>query len=140
MFDLKNKVAIITGSTRGIGKAVARSYAEAGARVVISSRNADACKSVAGEFTEAGLQAVDIPCHVGRKDQLQTLVDETRRALGPIDILVCNAATNPVYGPMHQVPDDAFDTVINTNVRSVFQLCNMAVSYTHLTLPTILLV
>lgn len=125
MFDLKNKVAVITGSTRGIGKAVARAYAEAGAQVVISSRKADACKEVVAEFKEDGLNAIDIPCHVGRKDQLQTLVKETRQQLGPIDILVCNAATNPVYGPMHQVADDAFDTVINTNLRSVFQLCNM---------------
>ena len=125
MFDLKNKVAVVTGSTRGIGKAMARAYAQAGAQVVISSRKADACKEVVREFKDAGLSAIDIPCHVGRKDQLQTLVDETGRALGPIDILVCNAATNPVYGPMHQVSDDAFDTVINTNLRSVFQLCNM---------------
>lgn len=125
MFDLKNKVAVVTGSTRGIGKAVARAYAEAGAQVVISSRTADACKEVVKEFKDDGLNAIAIPCHVGRKDQLQALVDETRQSLGPIDILVCNAATNPVYGPMHQVSDDAFDTVINTNLRSVFQLCNM---------------
>ena len=125
MFDLKNKIAVVTGSTRGIGKAVARAYAEAGAKVVISSRTADACKEVVKEFKDDGLNAIDVPCHVGRKEQLQALVDQTRQSLGPIDILVCNAATNPVYGPMHQVSDDAFDTVINTNLRSVFQLCNM---------------
>lgn len=125
MFDLNGKVAVVTGSTRGIGKAVARLFAEAGARVVISSRKRDACDEVVAEFKSAGLQAMAIPCHVGRKEQLSVLVDETKRGFGPIDILVCNAATNPVYGPMHTVSDEAFDTVINTNVRSVFQLCNL---------------
>lgn len=125
MFNLEGKVAVITGSTRGIGKAVARSYAEAGASVVISSRKADACDEVVAEFKRDGLKAISIPCHVGRKEQLSALVEETQRGFGPIDILVCNAATNPVYGPMHQVSDEAFDTVINTNVRSVFQLCNL---------------
>ncbi len=125
MFDLKDKVAIVTGSTRGIGKAIARSYALLGARVVISSRKADACNAVAKEFTDEGLDAVAIPCHVGRKDELEALVSKTLAQWGSIDVLVCNAATNPVYGPMHTVSDEAFDTVINTNVRGVFQLCNM---------------
>ncbi|OED38732.1 short-chain dehydrogenase [Chromatiales bacterium (ex Bugula neritina AB1)] len=125
MFDLKDKVAIITGSTRGIGKAIARSYAQMGAKVVVSSRKADACEAVIEEFRSEGLEAIAIPCHVGRKDQLIRLVDETVSKWGRIDILVCNAATNPVYGPMHQISDEAFDTVINTNVRGVFQLCNL---------------
>lgn len=125
MFSLENKVALITGSTRGIGRAIAQQFAESGAKVVISSRSEDACASVAKELTDSGLQAVGFPCHVGRKSQLQSLVDSTTRQWGQIDILVCNAATNPVYGPMHTVPDEAFDAVMNTNVRGVFQLCNM---------------
>lgn len=125
MFSLENKVALITGSTRGIGRAIAQQFAESGAKVVISSRSEDSCASVAKELTDGGLQAVGIPCHVGRKTQLQSLVDATIKQWGQIDILVCNAATNPVYGPMHTVPDEAFDAVMNTNVRGVFQLCNM---------------
>ena len=125
MFSLKDKVALVTGSTRGIGRAIAQQYAEAGATVIVSSRSEESCATVAKELTDAGFQAAGIPCHVGRKDQLQALVDSTKERFGHIDILVCNAATNPVYGPMHTVPDDAFDAVINTNVRGVFQLCNM---------------
>lgn len=125
MFSLQDKVALITGSTRGIGRAVAQQFAEAGAKVVVSSRSEESCAEAAKELTDAGLQAVGLPCHVGRKDQLQKLVDSTLERWGQIDILVCNAATNPVYGPMHTVPDEAFDAVINTNVRGVFQLCNM---------------
>lgn len=125
MYDLKNKVAVVTGSTRGIGKATARALAEAGAKVVISSRKPEACSAVADEFTADALDAIGIACHVGRREQQQALVDETVKKWGQIDILVCNAATNPVYGPMHTISDDAFDVVMNTNVRSIFQLCNM---------------
>lgn len=125
MYDLNNKVAVVTGSTRGIGKATARALAEAGAKVVISSRKPEACSAVVDEFTADGLDAIGIACHVGRREQQQALVDETVKKWGQIDILVCNAATNPVYGPMHTISDDAFDVVMNTNVRSIFQLCNM---------------
>jgi len=125
MFDLKGKVAVVTGSTRGIGKATARALAQAGAKVVVSSRKADACAEVVEELGVEGLTVTGIPCHVGRREQLEALVSQTVDKWGQIDILVCNAATNPVYGPMHTVSDDAFDTVINTNVRSIFQLCNM---------------
>lgn len=125
MYNLKNKVAVVTGSTRGIGKATAHALASAGAKVVISSRKAEACDAVVDEFRAEGLDVIGIPCHVGRREQQQALVDKTIGKWGQIDILVCNAATNPVYGPMHTISDDAFDTVINTNVRSIFQLCNM---------------
>lgn len=124
MFDLKDKVAVVTGSTRGIGKATALALAQAGARVVISSRKADACEQVASEFAAQGLDVLGIACHVGRREQQQQLVDQTLEKWGQIDILVCNAATNPVYGPMHTISDEAFDVVMNTNVRSIFQLCN----------------
>jgi dehydrogenase/reductase SDR family protein 4 len=126
LFDLSGKVAVITGSTRGIGRAIAEEYAKAGAKVVISSRKAEACEQVAGELREQGLNDVlDIPCHIGDKAQLQNLVDETLKAWGRIDVLVCNAAINPTYGPLSEMSDEAFDKIMATNVRSTFWLCNM---------------
>lgn len=127
IFDLTGKVALITGSSRGIGKAIAEAMAVAGAKVVISSRKADACNAVADELRERGLQAIAVPCNVSSKEELQRLVDATLQAWGRIDILVGNAATNPVFGPLSQVPDSAFDKVMGTNVRSNFWLCNMVI-------------
>jgi NAD(P)-dependent dehydrogenase (short-subunit alcohol dehydrogenase family) len=126
-FDLVGKVALITGSSRGIGRAIAASMAEAGARVVISSRKREACDAVAGELRGRGHQAIAVSCNVSSKEELQRLVDATLKEWGRIDILVGNAATNPVYGPMSQVPDSAFDKVMGTNVRSNFWLCNMVI-------------
>jgi len=127
MFDLTGKVALITGSSRGIGKAIAEAMAVSGAKVVISSRKADACDAVADELRGRGLQAIAVPCNVSSKEELQKLVDATMQAWGRIDILVGNAATNPVFGPLSQVPDSAFDKVMGTNVRSNFWLCNMVI-------------
>ncbi len=127
IFDLTGKVALITGSSRGIGKAIAEAMAAAGAKVVISSRKADACNAVADALRERGLQAIAVPCNVSSKEELQRLVDATMQAWGRIDILVGNAATNPVFGPLSQVPDSAFDKVMGTNVRSNFWLCNMVI-------------
>jgi NAD(P)-dependent dehydrogenase (short-subunit alcohol dehydrogenase family) len=125
MFDLKDKVAIVTGSTRGIGRAIAEYYARAGAKVVISSRKQEACESVAAELRADGHEVLAVPCHVGDKDQLQNLVDRTMAEWGKIDILVCNAATNPVYGTMAELSDEAWDKIMDTNVRGTFWLCNM---------------
>lgn len=127
MIDLKDKVALITGSSRGIGKAIAEAYAEHGARVVISSRKAEACEQVAKELTDKGYEAIAVPCHIGDKGELQKLVDATMAKWGRIDILVCNAATNPVYGSMTELTDEAFDKIMATNVKSTWQLCNMVV-------------
>jgi dehydrogenase/reductase SDR family member 4 len=125
-FDLSGKSAIITGSTRGIGRAIALAMARAGANVVISSRKERSCNETASEFIREGLTAIPIPCHVGETEQIQNLVEQTIAAYGRLDILVCNAATNPVHGPMHEVPESAFDKVMAVNLRSVFQLCNLA--------------
>jgi NAD(P)-dependent dehydrogenase (short-subunit alcohol dehydrogenase family) len=116
LFDLTGKVAIITGSSRGIGKA----------KVVISSRKAEACEKVAAEVRQAGGEAIVVPCNVSDKAQLQTLVDTTLREWGRIDILVCNAAVNPFFGSAKDIPDDAFDKVMHVNIKSNHWLCNMA--------------
>ncbi|HEY9684123.1 MAG TPA: SDR family oxidoreductase [Oculatellaceae cyanobacterium] len=125
LFDLTGKVAVVTGSTRGIGKETATQLARAGAKVVISSRKQDAVSQVVEELKNEGLEAAGICCNVANKGDLQKLVDDTCKLWGQIDILVCNAATNPVYGPSIDLPEDAFDKIMNTNVKSIFLLCNM---------------
>lgn len=127
LFRLDGMTALITGSSKGIGRAIAEAMAAQGAQVVISSRKADACEQVAEEIEEAGGRAVAIPCNISHKDQLQALVAATRRAFGRIDILVCNAAVNPHYGAMSTVPDEAYDKTMNANVRSNLWLCNMVI-------------
>ncbi len=125
LFDMTGKVALITGSTKGIGRSIAEEMARSGAKVVISSRKADVCEKVAGELREQGFEALAIPCHVGRKDDLRNLVDKTIEAWGQIDVLVCNAATNPVYGPTSEMTDEAWDKIMDTNVKGTFWLTNM---------------
>jgi dehydrogenase/reductase SDR family protein 4 len=125
LFDLTGKVAIVTGSTKGIGKAIAESLARAGARVVISSRKGDKCEEVARSIREEGLQAVAIPCHIGKRADVEHLVEETRKQLGQIDVLVCNAAVNPYYGPTAGLTDEAFTRVMDSNVRSNIWLSNL---------------
>lgn len=125
LFSLKDKVAVVTGSSKGIGRAIAEAMAQHGAKVVISSRKLDSCETVAAGIRAAGGQALALACNIGRKDELQALCDQSAKQFGPIDILVCNAAVNPYYGPSLTMPDDAFDRVMNSNVRSNFWLCNM---------------
>ena len=127
LFDLSGKSALITGSTKGIGKSIARQLALAGARVVISSRKAEACDEVKKEFDAQGLTSIAVPCNVAKKADLENLFARTMAAFGGIDILICNAATNPVYGPTASAPDEAFDKIMGTNIRSVWQLCNMVI-------------
>jgi len=126
LFDLSGKVALVTGSTRGIGRAIAEELARAGARVAISSRKADACAAVGAEFERAGYPVLARPCNVSRKEDLQALVDATRAQWGDrIDIVVANAATNPYYGPLTGIADEAFDKIIGNNVKSVLWLAAM---------------
>jgi NAD(P)-dependent dehydrogenase (short-subunit alcohol dehydrogenase family) len=124
-FDLSNKVAIVTGSTRGIGLSIAQHMARAGAKVVISSRKADVCDQVAQSIRAAGGDAIAIPTNIGDKAQLEKLVAETRRQCGRIDVLVCNAASNPYYGPMANMPDDAFNKILQNNIVSNHWLANL---------------
>jgi NAD(P)-dependent dehydrogenase (short-subunit alcohol dehydrogenase family) len=131
LFDMDGKTAVITGSTKGIGKAIAERMAEHGANVVVSSRKADACDAVAADINENwaknGNKAVPIPCHIGHKEQLQQLVDRSTETFGKIDVLVCNAAVNPYFGPSKDIPDEAFDRIMECNIKSNFWLCNMVV-------------
>jgi NAD(P)-dependent dehydrogenase (short-subunit alcohol dehydrogenase family) len=125
MFDLSGKTALITGSSRGIGRAIAAAMAGQGARVVISSRKAEACEEVAVAIRASGGEALAIPCHVGDKGQLQNLVGKTRGTFGGIDILVNNVGANPVLGPLHELSDEAFDRVMTSNLRSALWLSQL---------------
>ncbi len=124
-FDLSGKTAIVTGSSKGIGRSIAEHLARAGAQVVISSRKEGPCLQVAESIRNAGGQAAAIPCNVGHKDQVENLVAETRRQLGPIDILVANAAVNPYYGPLVEISDAAYHKTMDTNVLSTIWLAGL---------------
>jgi NAD(P)-dependent dehydrogenase (short-subunit alcohol dehydrogenase family) len=125
LFDLTGKIAIVTGSTKGIGRAIAEAFAGAGASVVVSSRKEDKCKEVAESIGKDGGEAMPVPCNISDKSQLQALVDATLEKWGRIDILVCNAAVNPFYGPMAEVDEGAYDKIMDTNVKSTLWLCNL---------------
>lgn len=129
LFDLTGKTAIITGSSRGIGKAIAERMAEHGARVVISSRKAAPCNEAAKEINarHGEGRAIAVPANISSKDELQRLVDETKAAFGDIHILVCNAAANPYYGPLAQIPDDAFRKILENNIVANNWLISMVV-------------
>lgn len=125
LFDLQGKVAVVTGSSRGIGRAIAERLAEHGAKVVVTSRKLDACEEVVSAIHAKGGEAFAHACNISRKEDLQGLVNAAIQKWGGIDVLVCNAAVNPYYGPSINMPDDAYDKVMNSNVRSNFWLCNM---------------
>lgn len=127
LFDLTGKTAIVTGSSRGIGRAIAEHFARHGANVVISSRKADACQEVADAINARdGGRAVAIPASISSKQALEELVAGAHKAFGPVDICVCNAASNPYYGPAGGISDEAFRKVLDNNILSnhwLAQLC-----------------
>ena len=127
LFDLTGQNAVITGSSKGIGKAIAHQLAAHGAKVVISSRKADACDAARDEINKAVGRdaAITIPANIADKGALQNLVDETHKKLGQIDILVCNAASNPYFGPMSGMNDDQFTKILQNNIVSNHWLIQM---------------
>jgi NAD(P)-dependent dehydrogenase (short-subunit alcohol dehydrogenase family) len=126
-FDLKGQVAVITGSSKGIGRSIAEIMAAMGAKVVVSSRKADACEEVAAAIRKDGGEAVVIPCNIGRKPEVEALVKGTLDKFDRIDALVCNAAVNPYFGPLAGIGDDAFDKIMATNIKSNLWLANLAI-------------
>jgi NAD(P)-dependent dehydrogenase (short-subunit alcohol dehydrogenase family) len=126
-FDLKGQIAVVTGSSKGIGRSIAETMAAMGAKVVVSSRKADACEAVAAGIRKDGGEAVVIPCNIGRKPEVEALVKGTLDKFGRIDALVCNAAINPYFGPLAGIGDDAFDKIMATNIKSNLWLANLAI-------------
>ena len=127
LFDLSGKVAIVTGSTKGIGRAIAAALAAHGAKVVVSSRDAGRVEETAQVLRAAGHEVTGIACNIGRKAELQELVDGARAAYGQIDVVVANAAINPHYGPSMDVPDEIFAKVMSSNIQSNLWLTQMVV-------------
>jgi len=125
-FDLSGQVAVITGSSRGIGRSAAEIMARLGARVVVSSRKGDACEAAVAAIRRAGGEALAIPCNISRRQDVVALLEGTRKQWGRIDTLVCNAAVNPYFGPLAQISDEAFEKIMNANVKSNLWLCNLA--------------
>jgi NAD(P)-dependent dehydrogenase (short-subunit alcohol dehydrogenase family) len=126
LFQLDNKVAIVTGASKGIGEAMARGLAEFGAKVVISSRKGEAIAAVAESFKNDGLEAIAVVANMGNVEEAHALVDQTVDAYGGIDIIINNAAVNPVFGPIHNTEERAFDKIIDVNLKGPFELCKKA--------------
>ncbi|MGH6696968.1 SDR family NAD(P)-dependent oxidoreductase [Sphingopyxis sp.] len=128
LFDMSGKVAVITGSTRGIGKAIAEEMAAHGARIVISSRKQDACDAVAAELNARHGEgtAIGVAANISAKKALQNLIDKSRESFGRIDVLVCNAASNPYFGPMAGITDEQFRKVLANNIVANHWLIAMA--------------
>jgi NAD(P)-dependent dehydrogenase (short-subunit alcohol dehydrogenase family) len=120
MFDLTGRVALVTGASRGIGEAIAKAFAQQGARVVVSSRKQDACDEVAQEIVAAGGEAVALACHIGDMDALAGLFAAVEQRFGRLDVLVNNAATNPYYGHILDTDLGAFQKTVDVNIRGYF--------------------
>lgn len=124
-FELNNKVAIITGASKGIGKAIARALGQQGAKVIVVSRKADAVNETAAEFRNEGIDATGIAAHMGDPAQIKALVEQTIQTYGGIDILVNNAAINPVFGPILQTDNTVLDKIMDVNVKGPLELCRL---------------
>ncbi|MEB2780523.1 glucose 1-dehydrogenase [Algoriphagus sp. C2-6-M1] len=122
LFSLEGKVALITGASKGIGFSIAEIFASAGAKVVLCSRKQEAVDKMAGKLRSKGYEAIGIACNVGNMEELAQLVHKTMEACGQLDILVNNAATSPVFGPVHETSSEAFDKIMNVNVKAPFEL------------------
>jgi NAD(P)-dependent dehydrogenase (short-subunit alcohol dehydrogenase family) len=122
LFDLTGRLAVVTGGTRGLGLAMVRAFASAGAEVVVVSRKPDACDEVVASLRAEGLKAAGCACHVGHWDELEPLVDRIYGAHGRIDVLVNNAGISPVYGKLSEVTEELFDKVIGVNLKGPFRL------------------
>ena len=129
LFSLKNKAVVITGSSRGIGKGMAKRFAEFGAKLIISSRKINACKEVESEIIKKGGIAFSKECNISKKNQCEDLIDFCVEKFGKIDVLVCNAASNPYYGDLAKIPDELFDKIMNNNVKSNLWLCKKAIPF-----------
>ncbi len=123
---LAGKVAIVTGSTRGIGRATAEAFGRAGARLVISSRKPEACDAAVAEFRSAGHEAISVPAHVGKAEDIAHLVDATIAHYGRLDVVVCNAAVNPVFAELQDISEDTWAKVMETNLTSVWRMSKAA--------------
>ncbi len=126
--SLKNKVVIITGASKGIGKAIAFAMGQAGAKVVISSRKQEALDPIVDEFAQAGIVAFAKAANVGHPEERKALVNSTIKHFGKIDILVNNAATNPVFGPIENTDESVFDHIINVNLKAPFELSKLVLA------------
>ena len=126
LFQLDGKVAIVTGASRGIGEAVARGLAEFGAKIVVSSRKQEAVDAVAETFNNDGLEAIAIAANMGNVEEAHALIDQSVDAYGGIDIVVNNAAANPVFGPIQNTEERAFNKIIDVNLKGPFELCKKA--------------
>lgn len=125
VFSLDGKVALITGASKGIGLAIAEFFAAAGAKVVLSSRKKENLDEATNKLRSKGYDTVGIPCNVGNMEELPNLVEQTIAMCGQLDILVNNAGTNPVFGPIHETSLEAFDKIMDVNVKAAFALCNL---------------
>ena len=127
LFDLTDKVAVVTGSSRGIGRSIAENLARAGAKVVISRRKVDACEQVAHAIRAEGGEALVVPANISDRGALENLVNQTRAKWGRIDIFVANAASNPYYGPLAGISDEAFEKIMHNNVLANIWLANLVI-------------
>lgn len=128
-FSLDGQVAIVTGGSKGIGKSICEHMAQLGAKVVVSSRKLDVCEQVAADIKAAGGEAMAIACNISRRDECEALVKQTVDTWGRLDTFVANAAVNPVYGPLTNLPDEAFSKIMTSNVQSAIWFANSAMPH-----------